>query len=104
MATTPHPPRTRLQKHQAAVLKADDDLAAAKADMQTRSAAFGQDVMQAGPDCPPSLETAEIKASELLDAADTPAETKDKCKAFLGDALRLREAVARASGRCEMSG
>ena len=27
MATTPHPPRTRLQKHQAAVLKADDDLA-----------------------------------------------------------------------------
>ncbi|XRA96455.1 hypothetical protein NFJ02_02g69720 [Pycnococcus provasolii] len=65
MATTPHPPRTRLQKHQAAVLKADDDLAAAKADMQTRSAAFGQDVMQAGPDCPPSLETAEIKASEL---------------------------------------
>ncbi|XRB21424.1 hypothetical protein RI054_27g112730 [Pseudoscourfieldia marina] len=102
MATTPHPPRTRLQKHQAAVLKADDELAAAKADLQTRCAAFGQDVM-AEPDHPPSLETAEIKASELLDAADTPAEIKDKCKAFLGDALRLREAVARASGRCEMA-
>ncbi|XRB20538.1 hypothetical protein RI054_24g103870 [Pseudoscourfieldia marina] len=103
MATTPHPPRTRLQKHQAAVLKADDELAAAKADLQTRCAAFGQDVMTAEPDHPPSLETAEIKASELLDAADTPAEIKDKCKAFLGDALRLREAVARASGRCEMA-
>ncbi|XRB21382.1 hypothetical protein RI054_27g112310 [Pseudoscourfieldia marina] len=104
MATlTPHPPRTRLQKHQAAVLKADDDLAATKADLQTRCAAFGQDVMEAEPDHPPSLETAEIKASELLDAADTPAEIKDKCKAFLGDALRLREAVARASGRCEMA-
>ena len=101
MATTPHPPRTRLQNHQDAVRRADDNLAAVKADLQTRSAAFGQDVLQAGPDNSPSLETGEIKASELLDAADTPAAIKDKCKAFLGDALRLREAVAKAAG-CEM--
>jgi len=64
LATTPQPPLTRLQKHRAAVRRADDELAAAQADLQTRVEAFGQDVLKAGPNAP-SLETAGINCRFL---------------------------------------